>query len=671
MAKSRRRIRVPRPIRISLWIGGIIMLAFFAFSWLQGYDRIFRDSLTGQLVQVKVRSGPLDALRDIGTLFPEFLRTAFPMLMMMLFYFVIIIIQFVGLFWYLSRGQSYTIYPGEYDVSFDDVRGQKAIVDATKEVVKLFEGFKEFRKMGGYPPHGILFEGPPGTGKTLLGKAIAGQTNVPFLYTNGSAFTSMFMGVGNMKIKALFRKARRMSKDYDGAVIFIDELDAVAGSRGGVSNTSTPHDDPLVPRSIKDAWLKDKFIMGGMNGGGMNSMLVNELLVAMDGLVLPNRRFRHIKRILKRKPKVPIYNILIIGATNRASVLDPALLRPGRFDRKIHVGNPSAEGRKDISEYYLAKVKHERIDLDKLANATVGYSPARIKNIINEGLIFALQDGREAVTYDDIWQAMLTDEIGLKQPVIYTPWEKEATAIHEAGHAVARWFYDPSKSVTVITIQKREEALGMVVSMDLEERFSTTREEILGDIKVSLAGMAAEYLWYDTTTSGPSGDLRAATLRAAQMVAYYGMGPSLLSYGAIPPSAYGGETLSHLLGDPVFRAEVDRILAECREEVTELLQRKAHCVEAIRDRLVVEEQLTGEQFSQLMHTLGEPRDSGEVVKHRVPPRALGRLRPLTLPNGEVGMPANGGTNGGYPETGTNGGGHTPRPNQSPWARPPE
>ncbi|MEW6152431.1 MAG: AAA family ATPase [Actinomycetota bacterium] len=655
MASKRRRFRLPRPFRVALVMASIVLMAFFAFSWLQGYDRIVRDSITGQLVQLKVRPGPAESLREIGAFFPEFLRTAFPMLMMMLFFFVIVVMQFIGLFWYLSRGQSYTIYPGEYDVTFDDVRGQKAIVDATKEVVKLFEGFKEFRRMGGYPPHGILFEGPPGTGKTLLGKAIAGQTNVPFLYSNGSAFTSMFLGVGNMKIKAMFREARRLSKDYDGAVIFIDELDAVAGSRGQVSARSVPYDDPFVPRSVRDFWSVDRFIMGGV--GGANSMLVNELLVNMDGLVLPKRRFRHIKRALRVKPKVPIYNILIIGATNRASVLDPALLRPGRFDRKIHVGNPTAEGRKDIAAYYLEKVRHEEIDLDKLASATVGYSPARIKNVINEGLIFALQDGREAVTYDDIWQAMLTDEIGLKQPVIYTPWEKEATSIHEAGHAVARWFCDPSKSVTVITIQKREDALGMVVSMELEERFSRTREEILADIKVSLAGMAAEQVWYGTTTSGPGSDLQAATMRAAQMVAYYGMGPSLFSYGAIPPSGPGGETLSGLLADPEFRGEVDRILEHCRAEVTGLLQRKAHCVEAIRDRLLVEEQITGDGFANLMESLGEGRDGPEVARLRQPPRALGDLRNLP--------PANGDGSG----TATNGD-TAPRP-ASPWSRPPD
>jgi ATP-dependent Zn protease len=480
----------------------------------------------------------------------------------------------------------------------------------------------------------------------------------------------MFMGVGNMRVSAMFRKARRLSKDYNGAVIFIDELDAVAGSRGAVSAASTAYEDPVVPRETRDFWSVNRFIMGaGM--GGMNSMLVNELLVQMDGLVLPKKRWRTVRRVFHKKPKIPVYNLLIIGATNRAAVLDPALLRPGRFDRKIHVGNPTAEGRKDIIQYYLDKVKHEPINLDKLAAATVGYSPARIKNIVNEGLIFALQDGRDSVTYDDIWSAMLTDEIGLKQPVVYTPWEKEATSIHEAGHAVARWFLDPGKAVTVITIQKREDALGMVVSMELEERFSRTREEILADIKVSLAGMVAEKLWYDTTTSGPGSDLQAATMRAAQMVAYFGMGPTLLSYGAIPPQQYGGETLSSLLTDTTFREEVEQILERARADVAELLRRKAHCVEAIRDRLMVAEQLSGEEFEQLMFSLGEARDGGDVITLRNPPRMLGTLRPLgPVTNGEV--PANGGTPNGNGAPGTPGtatGGNGVRPTSSPWARP--
>ncbi|MCA1691533.1 MAG: hypothetical protein LC733_04770, partial [Actinobacteria bacterium] len=209
-------------------------------------------------------------------------------------------------------------------------------------------------------------------------------------------------------------------------------------------------------------------------------------------------------------------------------------------------------------------------------------------------------------------------------------------------------------------------ALGMVVSMELEERFSQTRDEYLADIKVSLAGLVAEQLWYDQTTSGPSSDLQAATMRAAQMVAYFGMGPSLLSYAAIPPQAYGGNALSSLLSDERFRGEVDLILERCREDVTELLRRKAHCVEALRDRLMVDEQLTGEEFAHLMHTLGEGREL-EVITLRKPPRALGTLRPLAPPlgNGEAGTNGGAGAHDGSPSNGD-----VIRPSPSPWARPP-
>jgi cell division protease FtsH len=611
-----------RPIRITLWVVVAILIVFLGYSWIAGYGAFARDQVTGQVIPTKVRFSPFQAIRHIGELFPMFIRSAVPMLAMVLFYMGLLILQFVGLFWYMSRGRTYVIHPGEYDVTFDDVRGQPAVVEATKEVVHLFQGFMDFRKRGGYPPHGILFEGPPGTGKTLLGKAIAGSSEVPFIYASGTSFSNMFFGVGNLRVAYLFRKARKMSERYGGAVIFLDELDAVGGSRGGVSTASTPLADPTVPQEHRDFWSTMRFVMPGGGMGGMGSMLVNELLVQMDGLVMPNRRFRAVKRLLRRKPKIPTYNILIIGATNMASVLDPALLRPGRFDRKIHVGNPSAEGRKDIIQYYLDKVNHEPIDLDRLANATVGYSPARIKNIINEGLIFALQDDREAVTYDDIWQAKLTDEIGLKQPVTYSPWEKESTAIHEAGHAVAAWFLQPSEAVQVVTIQKRESALGLVHTMDLEERFSRTRDEMLAEIKVYLGGLAAEHIWYGQTTSGPSSDLRVATMRCAQMVAYYGMGSSLVSAAAVPPNMWGMDALGELLKPGPVRDEIESILQRCRAEIETLLQAKAHAVEAIRDRLMDKEQLTGDEFVALMESLGETRDL-EAISLRRPPRALG------------------------------------------------
>ena len=226
-----------------------------------------------------------------------------------------------------------------------DNRFIKAVDLAGREISVRIEnyGIEDFKQMGGYPPHGILFEGPPGTGKTLMAKAIAGATGVPFLFATGSGFSNMFLGIGNLKVRRLFTKARNMSDKYGGAVIFIDEIDAV-GARGGVSDRSAPREGT------------DRFVMGaGMNGGG-GMGVINELLVQMDGFTVPRGLWRHVRRIvLRSRPKVPFYNILVIAATNRASSLDPALLRPGRFDRKIHVGLPDSEGREDIARGQISE----------------------------------------------------------------------------------------------------------------------------------------------------------------------------------------------------------------------------------------------------------------------------------------------------------------------------
>jgi len=505
-----------------------------------------------------------------------------------------IILQFGAMFWFLSRGNDYVIYPNEYDTSFDDVRGQPAAVESTQEVLRVFEGFKDFKQMGGYPPHGILFEGPPGTGKTLMAKAIAGASGVPFLFATGSGFAAMFVGIGNLKVRRLFKKARVMSDKYGGSVIFIDEIDAV-GSRGGVTT------DRSGDRSTH------RIIMGGMGmGGGMG--VINELLVQMDGFTVPRGLWRHIRRIAFRaKPKVPFYNILVIGATNRAATLDPALVRPGRFDRKIHVGLPDAEGRQDILEYYLAKVRHEPIDYPKLSRMTVGYSPASLKNIVNEALLFALQDGRDALRWDDLWQAKLSEEIGLKQSVKYSPREKAMVAVHEGAHAVASYALEREElQIQVITIQKRESALGLVSTQEIEEMFLRTQKQLLARIQVSLAGLVAEEIWYGQTTSGPSSDLVNATRNAAAYVGVYGMGRSLISAAASGPGPSGEvDPIGVVLSDGDRRREVDAILNDCRDNVRNLLLKKRHVVEGVRDALLEREELVGDEIEVLMAELGE------------------------------------------------------------------
>jgi cell division protease FtsH len=537
---------------------------------------------------------PSDALLHPGATLSSYRQFVVYLLFVSMF----LVVQFAAMFWFLMRGTYYTIYPNEYDKTFDDVRGQPAAVESSKEVLRLFQGFKDFKQMGGYPPHGILFEGPPGTGKTLMAKAIAGASSVPILIADGSRFMNMFFGIGNMKVRRMFSRARAMSDKYGGAVIFIDELDALGAARGEISERSSEYRQPSAAHRV---------MMGGMGMGGAGMGIVNELLVNMDGFTAPKGLWRHIRRWLSLgRPKVPHYNILVIGATNRASTLDPALLRPGRFDRRIHVGLPDAEGRADIARYYLAKVRHEPVDVNKLGRMMTGYSPASIQNIVNEALIFALQDGRDALRWDDLWQAKLVEEIGLKQPVKYSPREKEMVALHEASHAVASYSLErEDMQIQVITIQKRESALGLVSTQEIEEMFLRTQKQLLARIQVSLAGLVGEEIWFGQTTTGPSSDLVNATRNAAAYVGLFGMGSSLVSVGAIQPSMMDGDPIGNVLRDRDRRKEVEAILQECRDRVRSLLQQKRPVVEGVRDALLEREELIGDEIEALMAELGE------------------------------------------------------------------
>ena len=515
------------------------------------------------------------------------------MLFMVLMLMTFMIVQFAGLFWFLSRGRTYIIYPREYDVGFDDVRGQPEIVESTKEALTLFQGFKKFRDAGGYPPHGILFEGPPGTGKTLLGKAIAGSAKVPFVYASGTSFNNMFMGIGNLRVARLFRKARRLSDKYGGSVIFLDELDAVGGSRGGISTTmadAPPARGPL------------RFIMAPGMGGGMGGMYVNELLIQMDGMTMPKGFWRHVKRILHLgKPKIPQYNVMVIGATNQASTLDPALLRPGRFDRKLHVGNPSSSGREDILKYYLDKVRHDPVDIGRLARATYGFSPAQIKNLVNEALIFALVDGRETLNFNDLWQAKVTEEIGLKEPSSTSARDRQMTAFHEAGHAVLGYILELDDQIQVASIIKRRDTLGVVYRTPIEERHTELREDMRRDIVVSLGGLAAELIWFGDTTGGPVSDLRQATYRAAMMLGMLGMGENLISYGVLNESPYGGGgPMAAILQDRQNREAIAKLLLECKQEAIDLLRRNEPAVRALAERLLEKDEVQGEEIDDLM-----------------------------------------------------------------------
>jgi cell division protease FtsH len=534
---------------------------------------------------------PGSALRNFFGIFPSVVKTSIGWASQWVWLIFVNLLGFVAIFWFMAKGTTQLLRPGQYHVTFDDVRGQPEIVGSVRQVMHIFQGHRVFKKQfGGYPPRGLLFEGPPGTGKTLLAKAIAGESGVPFLYASGAGFANMFLGIPQLKLRTMFKKARKLADKWGGCVIFIDELDAIGGSRTGVSNAR-----------MANARV-DGFVMPGMGGG--DSMLVNGLLTEMDGIEKPGFLVGMLFRFIRKPAPAKASNLLVIGATNRAATLDAALLRPGRFDRKIHIGNPSESGRRDIIAYYLNKVAHVPIDIDRLAKATRGSSPARIKTIINEGLIFAHREGRDALTYDDIWQAKLHDEIGLVEPVVYSDKEKYATAVHEAGHAVVMHYLRPNRPVQIVTVRKRGSTLGLVHSQEEEERFSTNKSDLIADIKVSLAGMVAEEMWLGESTSGPSSDLANATGNAVRMVAQYGMGSTLVSHTLLDGRQTFNDSFTLALNDPEVRKEVDSILQECKVETREFLERHRRDIEVTAKALVDDDELTGDQFRDLLYRNG-------------------------------------------------------------------
>jgi ATP-dependent Zn protease len=468
--------------------------------------------------------------------------------------------------------------PEEIAVSLEDVKGIPVVVEEAVRTLNLFLAHATFRsQMGGTPRKGILFEGPPGTGKTHLAKALAREAGVPFFFVSSSAFQSMFYG---------HTELRKAARQEGGAIGFIEEIDAIGASRAGLGT-----------------------------GGGREGIagVVNELLIQLQSFDQPPWRTRWwggviemVNRLLPpdrplRKPQVAAANVLIIGATNRASDLDPALLRPGRFDRTITFDVPSRAGRKEILDHELVRRSHEP-DVagrtDQLAAQTFGYTPAMLVHVLDEALVWALRRGAVTMSWEDVQHAKLTDEIGLAQPVEYTEAERRTIATHEAGHATIAWLVGKSRKLEVLSIIKRSAALGLLAHSDLEERFTQTESELRSLVQISLGGMVAEQMFFGERSSGVAGDLKYATTLAAQMVGSMGMGDTLISYEAM--QAGGANLVAKVLSSDEGREAVATLLAVARVEVTGLMETNRHIVEALRDELLDHDELVGEEITAVI-----------------------------------------------------------------------
>jgi cell division protease FtsH len=564
---------------------------------------------------------PVDALLNL----PSYIWSALPFLAQLVVILLFVVLQFAAIFWFLSRGGVDVYYPDDIKTRFTDVWGQDHVLERVKENILYLEDPEQIESRGGYVPGGILLWGPPGTGKTLMAEAVAGETGRPYVFVDPGAFINMFMGVGILKVKSLFRKLRRLALRYGGVIVFFDEADSLgrrgalaqggpnfpggratpaAWQAGGCHGFSYLSDDVqwrLARRALSSSageepdTTRNKQMMGmGMGGGGGMGTL-EALLTEMSGLKKP-RGFvnRHVRRLLGLRPKPPPkYRMLVMMATNLPEALDEALLRPGRIDRIYKVGYPSKAGRVRTYEGYFAKVRHELTpeQMDKLATITPYATGATIKDLVNEALITAIRDGRDVITWGDVIRAKQLKELGPPEDVEYIERERHAVAVHEACHALVAYRTRQHMEIDIATIEKGSDYLGMVASIPPEDQFTRWRSEYETDILVSLASLAGERMFFNNdSSSGVSGDLESATTVASFMEGFWGMGSTVSSYSTAKRlevgSPGGGQGGRNKKGqDP--EAEMRRALADRIEDnLNGLLVRVEEIITEDRDRVL-------------------------------------------------------------------------------------
>jgi cell division protease FtsH len=509
-----------------------------------------------------------------------------------------------------GRSPHVQISPEHIDVGLEDVRGLDAQVDEVVRSLNVFLGYSTFReRLGGNPRRGILFEGRPGTGKTYLAKAMAKQAGVPFLFVSAPAFQSMWFGMTGARIRSFFKALRKAARREGGAIGFIEEIDAVGGDRGGSVNSSAP-----------GGWSVNRTMAPSIGG------MVNELLIQMQSFDQPPWLTRMRDRVAEwingylpagrriRTRTAQYHNILLIAATNRADVLDPALLRPGRFDRRLYFDLPTKKGRRDLLDYFLERKAHEpELDRDetreRLAHDTLGYTPVMIEHLFDEALLAALKNGRDAMRLSDVYEAKLAEEVGLAQPVLYTEGERDAIATHEAGHATVAHFLGTTRRLEILSIIKRRQSLGLLAHSDLEERFTKSRTELEAAVAIATAGMAAEEEFLGESGTGPAADLAAATEVAAAMVGALGMAGSLVSFEAVNEGPVSMRNLvARVLADPDGKRAVQDLLDRQRDRAREVIRQNRDVVAALRDALLARDELVGDEITLVIdEALGERR----------------------------------------------------------------
>ncbi len=456
-------------------------------------------------------------------------------------------------------------------ISFKDVAGLEGVKADLLEIVEFLKNPKKFQRLGGRVPKGVLLMGPPGTGKTLLARAIAGEAGVPFFSVNGSEFIQMFVGVGASRVRDLFKTA----KDASPAIIFIDEIDAVGRQRGA-----------------------------GLGGGhDEREQTLNQILGEMDGFSQTDF-------------------VIVVAATNRPDVLDPALLRPGRFDRHVTVDRPTQKGRKELFKVHTKEVPLATdVDIERLAEATIGLTGADIRNIVNEAALWAARFNKNVVEMSDFEYARDKVLMGAKREEVLSGKQKEKTAYHEAGHALVGWHLPGAHKVHKVTVVPRGRALGVTQFLPTEELNNASKTELLDRLAMALGGRAAEQLVYNELTVGAESDLERASAIARRMVMTWGMseklGPVSYKIGDEDPflgrEMHRGREFSEATLEAIDE-EVTRILHEAAERAYTFLAERRTLLDALADALVKNEEL-GEKEIEVL--LGPPAHKTRLEKEGV------------------------------------------------------
>ena len=443
-------------------------------------------------------------------------------------------------------------------VTFDNVAGLREEKEELEEIVDFLRSPRKYTKLGARIPKGVLLVGPPGTGKTLLAKAIAGEAGVPFFSISGSDFVEMFVGVGASRVRDLFEEAKKNAP----CIVFIDEIDAVARRRGT-----------------------------GMGGGhDEREQTLNQLLVEMDGFGVNE-------------------GIIVIAATNRVDILDPAIMRPGRFDRKVHVGRPDIGGREEILKVHAKnKPLGDDVDLQQIAQTTAGFTGADLENLLNEAAIVAAREDRAYIVQADIRRSFVKVGIGAeKKSRIISDKEKKITAYHESGHAILfHVLPDVGPVYSVSIIPTGAGAAGYTMPLPEKDEMFNTRGRMLQEITVDLGGRVAEELIFDDITTGASQDIKQATALARAMVTKFGMSEDigLINYANEDDEVFIGRDLAHTRGygeDVASKidAEIKRIIDECHEEAKKIISAHKDVLDACVELLLEKEKITREEFEAL------------------------------------------------------------------------